>query len=256
MSRAHESLWKSPLVVAIFAAAAAAFGNAFVIRENAGAQRDLEDQKAQSARILQAIKTGDPKESSVNLRFLVTAGLVTDSNLVQGLHRFTNDTPTNRFPALPPASGAAKLLSRFEGTRLRPYRDAGGVEVIGSDHYVTSHEHRAGTIVIDGKPVRYREGITQAQADALLDHDLAPWREKIDAAVTVPLTDNQEAALTSFAFNVGMQPVMKNIVKPLNAGDYDVVPRVMRSYVLDARAKVIPSLVRRREAEIALWNKR
>jgi len=109
--------------------------------------------------------------------------------------------------------------------------------------------------MIDGKAVSYRDGITQAQSDALLDQDLAPVRKQIHAAVTVPLTDNQEAALTSFAYNVGMQPVMRHMVKPLNAGDYDVVPRVMRGYVLDARRKVVPGLVKRREAEIALWNK-
>ena len=94
--------------------------------------------------------------------------------------------------------------------------------------------------------------ITAAQADAILDADLAPCMADVRRAVKVPLTQGQFDALTSFDFNCGAGNLAKLVVK-LNQGDYDDVPRRMLLYV-NSKGERMQGLVNRRNGEIALWN--
>ena len=73
-----RSVLHSPLVLALFAAVIGLFGNALVAWFNGNSQRLLEDRKAEAARILEAIKTGDPDIAAENLKLLVDAGLIED----------------------------------------------------------------------------------------------------------------------------------------------------------------------------------
>jgi hypothetical protein len=83
------SKWRSPLIVAILAAAIAGIGNAGVAALNGWLQRDLENRKrdaeraleenkAESTRILEMIKTGDTEAAAKNLAFLLDTGLVAE----------------------------------------------------------------------------------------------------------------------------------------------------------------------------------
>jgi len=82
-----RSRWTDPLVVAIFAAAFAALGNAVVAVVNGRLQRELEaskrdaelaleESKAESVRILEMIKTGDTETAAKNLTFLLDTRLI------------------------------------------------------------------------------------------------------------------------------------------------------------------------------------
>src|SRR5262245_30961345 len=77
---ASRDRWTNPLVLAVFAAAAAGLGNAAAIWLNGIEQRKLEESraeqarvieetKAESARILEVIKTNSSDEAAVNLEF-------------------------------------------------------------------------------------------------------------------------------------------------------------------------------------------
>jgi hypothetical protein len=110
----QSSRWRSPVVVAIFAAAVAAGGNAVVALVNGTQQRDLEERrhsaedqlehsKSESARILEMIKTGDPEKAAGNLDFLLRAGLVTDRALSAKLDDFLKTRTPGRGPSLPAA---------------------------------------------------------------------------------------------------------------------------------------------------------
>lgn len=81
--------WTNPLVLAVFAAALAALGNAWLAYVNSEAQRALEltrsdgqlrieNSKAEAARILEVIKTADTEKAAENLAFLLDAGLIAD----------------------------------------------------------------------------------------------------------------------------------------------------------------------------------
>ena len=246
--------WVSPIIVAILAAAVAGLGNAGVALLNANSQADLEKQRAEQERILEVIKTGNTESAAANLRFLLDAGLIDDNVTRMKLTAYLHARKPGSGPALPTTAGdAAEFVSEFEGTVLKPYRDAVGTLVIGSGHVITEKEQQKGEIVIDGKPVPYAKGITPAQANALLAQELAPLRRKVDDLVTVPLAPHQLDALTSFVYNVGFDAMRGRLLKELNAGDYDAVPTEMRRWT-KVGSTTLASLVRRRKAEIALWN--
>ena len=110
--------------------------------------------------------------------------------------------------------------------------------------------------MIDGKPVDFSSGITADQAKELLESDLAPIRLAIERLVTVKLTKNQMDALTSFMFTVGLHQFKQSeLLRKLNSGRYEEVPDELMKQV-NAGGRIIPGLVARRRAEVALWNKK
>jgi GH24 family phage-related lysozyme (muramidase) len=249
--------WKSPVVVAILAAAVAAAGNALVAYTNNRSQTELEAQKSEQARILEMIKTGNPDAAAENLRFLLSAGLISYQEMRRDLTAFLDSREPGSGPALPSTTSieGAKLAARFEGTVRTPYKDDFGRTVIGSGHVLTQEELRTGTLRIGGELVSYRDGITMEQATALLAQDLEPVRKQVDELVTVPLTENQLDALTSFAYNVGIGAFRgSNVLKKLNAGRYEAVPAEMMRWVKVGGGETVPGLVARRRAEVARWN--
>ena len=81
------------------------------------------------------------------------------------------------------------LIKKFEGFESTPYEDAGDRLTIGWGHLIRPGETFA--------------SITQAQADQLLQDDLADDEEAVSRIISVPLNENQFSALVSFTFNVG-----------------------------------------------------
>ena len=112
----RTSAWRNPLIVAILAAAAAGAGNALVATVNGRLQRELEDNKrtaeialerskAESTRILEMIKTGDPEHAASNLEFLVQSGLISDQQLLSNIQTFLKQRQPGSGPSLPSPSG-------------------------------------------------------------------------------------------------------------------------------------------------------
>lgn len=95
-----RSPWKSPLVVAVFAAAVAAFGNAFIATINGIQSRQLEDQKAESARVLAMINTGDADVAADNLQFLLDTGLINSLEVAGSLQRYLEERKPGEGPVL------------------------------------------------------------------------------------------------------------------------------------------------------------
>lgn len=252
------SHWKNPLVVAILAAAVAGMGNALVAYLNGTSQTSLEAQKSEQARILEMIKTGSPDKAAENLRFLLEAGLIIDPVVRRDLTKFLDSRKPGSGPALPSAFVAKdlpELVSKFEGATLKPYKDPLGVTVIGSSRVLTQQEIESGQLIIGGKSVDFRSGITPEQAKQLLESDLAPVRMEVERLVTVKLTANQKDALTSFVFNVGLSQFKRSeLLRKLNEGSYDEVPIEMMKNV-KVGGRTLPGLVARRQSEVALWNK-
>jgi hypothetical protein len=106
------SKWRSPLVVAILAAAIAGVGNAGVTALNGSLQRDLdsrkrdaeralEENKAESTRILEMIKTGDSEAAAKNIAFLLETGLVGEPGRAAKLLEFLANRRPGTGPSLP-----------------------------------------------------------------------------------------------------------------------------------------------------------
>ena len=132
-----------------------------------------------------------------------------------------------------------ELIKSFEGRRLVAYQDSVGVWTIGYGHTKDVWEDRL---------------IIKSTADRLLAEDLAEFEEYVNTLVKVPLTQNQFDALVSWTFNLGPTNLTEStLLKKLNAGDYDAVPDEIRRWN-KAVGEVLEGLVRRREAEAALFN--
>lgn len=104
-------------------------------------------------------------------------------------------------------------------------------------------------------PTKIKQGlrITAQQADTILDNDLAPCEADVNRLVKVALSQNQFDALCSFQFNTGLLKT-STLLKKLNAGNEDAVPGELMKFT-KSKGKQLAGLVRRRKAEVDLWNK-
>lgn len=145
------------------------------------------------------------------------------------------------------------LLRQFEGVRLNVYNDAAGLPTIGIGHLLTTSEIITQTVNIDGKIVSYVDGISLANAEALLTQDLKRFESTVADSVKQPLTINQQDALISLTFNIGEGAFKSStLLKKLNDGQYDLVPDEFRRWN-KVKGQVHPGLTARREREVSLW---
>lgn len=136
------------------------------------------------------------------------------------------------------------LIKRFEGCRLSAYPDPG----TGGEPWTIGW----GTTRIDGQPVRPGMKISQEQADALLRADVARYAAEVAAALgEAPTTQAQFDALVSFHYNTGAIG-RATLTRRHCEGDFE---RAAREFARWTRAgtRTMPGLVRRREAEAALY---
>jgi lysozyme len=130
------------------------------------------------------------------------------------------------------------LIKSFEGLRLLAYRDAVGVWTIG---YGATRGVKPGM------------SVTKEQAERMLLNDVQRFEPEVERLVKVPLSGNQWDALVSFTYNLGASNLESStLLRLLNVGDYagaaEQFPRWNK-----AGGKVLPGLVRRREAERVLF---
>lgn len=138
------------------------------------------------------------------------------------------------------------LLRQFEqgpggGPALVAYKCPAGKWTIGYGH--------------TGPEVCDLFAIDKAAAEALLRHDIWHASEAVERHVTVPLFDNQFAALACFVFNIGDKAFADStLLRVLNAGKHSQVPDQLARW---NKVHGVPclGLTRRRNAEIALWEK-
>jgi len=139
--------------------------------------------------------------------------------------------------------GLDNLLKKFEGCKLKAYRCPAGVCTIGYGHTSAA----GAPMVNDGMT------ITQAQAEDILKRDIVKYEIAVMDLVKVKLTQNQFDVLTDFAYNAGVGNLKSStMLKKINSGDLDAVPAELMKWTKGG-GKVLPGLVRRRQAESAWW---
>jgi lysozyme len=148
-------------------------------------------------------------------------------------------------PRVSPA-GLAEL-KRLEGFRAEPYPDQAGHLTIGYGHKVLPGESFT--------------RITSAEGEQLLAADVAAAEAMLARYVTVPLTQGQRDALTSFLFNVDSDDNgafrESTLLRLLNAGDYEGARAELARWVFVkgplGEKTVSAGLKTRRAAEAALF---
>ena len=124
------------------------------------------------------------------------------------------------------------LLKQYEGFRANAYRDIVGIWTLGYGFT---------------QGVKPGDHMTQAEGDARLLKELESY------APGVPGTENQLAAMTVLAYNIGKPSFDHSTVKRLHvARDFQGAADAFRMWD-KANGKVVYGLVRRRESERALY---
>lgn len=140
-------------------------------------------------------------------------------------------------------SEAIDLICEFEGEELTAYRCPAGVWTIGYGHTSAAGDPR----------VQPGMTITRDEAESILRRDLHKYQEAVRSAVKAPMTDNQFGALTSLCYNIGPGAFRKSTaVRRFNAGDVAGAAEAL-TWFNKSGGKVLRGLVRRREAERALF---
>jgi len=133
------------------------------------------------------------------------------------------------------------------------YHDQVGLPTIGVGHLLTRSELSSGKIQLGGEPIRWSDGLTDGEVDAILSTDVAQVERAISSWVRVPLTQFEFDALVSFVFNIGDEAFVKStLLRRLNESKFLTVPEQMRKWVYSKGLKLLV-LVDRREREIAMW---
>lgn len=139
-----------------------------------------------------------------------------------------------------PNIACVNLIKEFEGCKLTAYPDQGGRYTIGWG--------TAAPWVTEGMTC------TQQQADAWLMQDVQNVAAALSRMIKVIVNENKFSALVSWAYNCGLgNAANSSLIARLNEGHPEEVPAQLERWnkvggVIDA------GLVRRRAAEVALWD--
>jgi lysozyme len=134
------------------------------------------------------------------------------------------------------------LIKRFEGFKLHIYPDAAGLPTIGYGHLLKA-----------GEAELFKNGITEAAAEALLIKDVLVAEKAVLRLITVELTNGQFDALVSFAFNLGGGALQRSTLRrKVNREEHQDVPAEFLKWVW-AGGKKMKGLIRRRTAEAQLY---
>lgn len=164
--------------------------------------------------------------------------------------------------AQPRAVNAATvfLVKSFEGIPgldtgdIHAYMDPVGIWTIGWGHAISvDGRFLRGSGDLDKVKALYPDGISEAQAEALLTSDLMQAGSGVMSVVTAPLNDDQYGALTSFTLNLGLGNLRSStLLKLLNTRDYAGAANQFPRWSY-AHGKQLAGLLKRRQAERTLF---
>lgn len=101
---AEKTTKVSPILIAVWTAAVAALGNGVVSWMNGRQMYALEHEKAQSAVILEVVKTNSPDKAAGNLAFLVEIGVISEEQAGERLKNYLKTRVAGQGPSLSSAN--------------------------------------------------------------------------------------------------------------------------------------------------------
>ncbi len=140
---------------------------------------------------------------------------------------------------------AAEVIKEFEGYSSKPYLCNSGIPTIGYGNTMYTNGER---VTMDDKAV------TKKEAEKMLLDTIKSVEKQVKNVVEVKLPAHKLAALISFTYNVGIGNFSKStLLAWLNSNpDYSRIPYQFRRWNKGG-GRVLKGLVRRREAEVAIW---
>jgi lysozyme len=155
------------------------------------------------------------------------------------------------------------LMHRYEGFRNKPYLCPAHIWTIGYGHVLYQEQIRLPVVsdnpnVVIRKKFSLRQGDnrvwTKTEIDELFRADVATFERGVLRLVPgVVGRQGSFDALVSFAFNAGLGNLQRSTIRMrANRGDWEGAADAFRAWTKGG-GKVLPGLVKRREAEIALF---
>ena len=157
------------------------------------------------------------------------------------------------------------LMHRFEGFRNKPYLCPAHIWTIGYGHVLYQEQIRLPVVRVEGKnipmirkemPMRAEDNraFTKAEIDELFRIDVGTFERGVLRLVpSVAGRQGSFDALVSISFNFGLGNLQRSTIRMrANRGDWDGAADAFRVWTKGG-GKVLPGLVKRREAEIALF---
>lgn len=137
-----------------------------------------------------------------------------------------------------------KLIKHFEGIHKKPYICPAGYWTVGVGHLISRDAEL---------PIEWDRVLSTGEIDDLLRKDLRRFELGVLRLLgTVQPNQSEFDALVSFSFNLGLGCFQRSTVRSaFIRGDKKRSGEVLLKYRL-AGGRVLPGLVRRRQAELAL----
>ena len=163
------------------------------------------------------------------------------------------------------SKAGADLMHRFEGCRNKPYLCPAHIWTIGYGHVLYQEQIRLPMVRVEGKEIpMIRKEMPLRQEDArvwskeeiekLFADDVASFERGV--LRLVPGCVGRQGsfdALVSISFNFGLGNLQRSTIRmKANRGDWSGAAEAFRAWTKGG-GKVLPGLVKRREAEIALF---
>jgi lysozyme len=148
-----------------------------------------------------------------------------------------------------------QLIKHWEGVRYRPYTCSARLFTIGVGHVLYPDQGRLPLDQRDAFPLAPEDNRTfsKAEVDGLLSADLQRFETGVARLFTLVLTQNQNDALVSFAFNLGLGGLQRSTLrqKVLRGETQEAADEFLK--FTRGGGKILPGLVKRRNDERALF---
>jgi lysozyme len=157
------------------------------------------------------------------------------------------------------------LMHKYEGFRSRPYLCPAHIWTIGYGHVLYQEQIRLPVVRVEGKetpmirkeyPLKPEDNRvwTKTEIDELFRDDVGTFERGVLRLVPgVVGRQGSFDALVSISFNFGLGNLQRSTIRMrANRGDWEGAAEAFRVWTKGG-GKVLPGLVKRREAEIALF---
>lgn len=132
------------------------------------------------------------------------------------------------------------LIKRFEGFSPMRYICPAGYPTIGYGHMIVEGEH-------------FDQPMSEQQAEELLERDIQRYEVAVQRMVKVLISDNEFAALVSFAYNLGSGRLKAStLLRLLNRGQEEAAAEEFAKWRMGG-GRILPGLEARRAAEKRLF---
>lgn len=155
------------------------------------------------------------------------------------------ETAKKKTPRPSTAKIAAEVIKEFEGYSSKPYLCPSGIPTIGYGNTIYPNGER---VTMDDPEIDEKE------ANKMLLDTIKSVEKQVKNVLEVKLPAHKMAALISFTYNVGIGNLSKStLLAWVNSNpDYSEIPSQFRRWNKGG-GRVLKGLVRRREAEVEVW---